>query len=91
HEVGVKVIGLLARPGEFVPHKFYKPTSEELPGEPFQQQRGLQENRDGPTGDIRDMRERLGQDMPEPALGEGPRKVDVDSTRRATTFYNDEE
>lgn len=89
HEIGYKVIGKLARAGEFNPQRFFKPTTEETPSSAFEQQRGLAENMEGPTGDIRDVRERLGEDLPPIALGEGPRKVDVDPTKKANTFYDE--
>jgi hypothetical protein len=91
HDVSFKVIGKLARAGEFNPQKYYQPDTEAVipVPTPFEQQRGLPENREGPTGDIRDIRERLGDDLPPPALGDGPRRVDVDSTLRANKFYDE--
>lgn len=89
HEVGTKIIGKLARTGEFDPKKFFRPVDESRPPTPFEQQRGLPENMDGPTGDVRDVRERLGDDLAPIALGEGPRKVDVDSTLKANKFYEE--
>jgi hypothetical protein len=89
HDVAFKVIGKLARPGEFNPQKFFKPVEETTPPTPFEQQRGIAENSDGPTGDIRDVRERLGDDLPAPALGDGPRRVDVDPTLKANTLYDE--
>lgn len=63
----------------------------------WQQQRGLGENIDGPTGDKREMRERLAEDMTEVALGEGQRIVNIDSEaneplhvpEKASSFDND--
>lgn len=92
HDIGFKIIGLLARAGEFNPQKFFQPTEDKNIPEPtpFQQQRGLPANIDGPTGDIRDVRERLGDDALGPvALGEGPRKVDLDSSKRANHIYDE--
>jgi hypothetical protein len=91
HDVAFKVIGKLARPGEFNPQKFFKPDAETIipTPTPFEQQRGISENTEGPTGDIRDVKERLGDDLPAPALGEGPRRVDVDSTLRANKLYDE--
>jgi hypothetical protein len=91
HDIGFKVTGLLARVGEFDPQKFYKPDSEtKVPTPtPFEQQRGFKENVEGPTGDIRDVRERLGEDLGPIALGEGPRKVDLDSSSRANHIYDE--
>lgn len=89
HDVAFKVIGKLARPAEFNPQKFFKPDVETTPPAPFEQQRGVTENMEGPTGDIRDVRERLGDDLPPPALGDGPRRVDVDPTLKANTLYDE--
>lgn len=89
HDVAFKVIGKLSRPSEFNPQKFFKPDVETTPPAPFEQQRGIAENREGPTGDVRDVRERLGDDLPPPALGDGPRRVDVDRTLKANTLYDE--
>lgn len=91
HEIGFKIIGLLAKPGEFDPQRFYRPTEESVAPNPtpFEQQRGLPENREGPTGDIRDVRERLGEELAPIALGEGPRRVDVDSSQKANYVYDE--
>lgn len=61
----------------------------------FEQQRGLAVTSDGEaTGDVREMRERLGGNMAEISLGTGPRKVApnerTDSpNEKVTTFVND--
>lgn len=90
HEIGFKITGILAKSGEFDPQKFYRPTNEEVvPPVPFEQQRGLPENIDGPTGDIRDVRERLGDDLAPIALGEGPRRVDLDTSTKANHVYDE--
>lgn len=90
HDVGFKLEGLQARIGEFDPKHFYKPTNDETrPPDAFVQQRGLPENEEGPTGDIRDVRDRLGDEMAPVALGTGPRRVDVDLTRKVNTFYDE--
>lgn len=90
HEIGFKITGLLAKAGEFDPQKFYRPTNEDLvPPAPFEQQRGLPENIDGPTGDVRDVRQRLGEDLAPIALGEGPRRVDLDSSGKANHVYDE--
>lgn len=90
HDIGFKITGLLAKAGEFNPQKFFRPINEELtPLVPFEQQRGLPENIDGPTGDIRDVRQRLGDDLAPIALGEGPRRVDVDSSGLANRVYDE--
>lgn len=58
----------------------------------FEQQRGFADDLEGNnTGDFRQMRDRLGDEMAPIALGEGPRKVTVDeSTEKASSFYNEE-
>lgn len=90
HDIGFKITGLLAKAGEFNPQKFFRPINEKLtPLVPFEQQRGLPENIDGPTGDIRDVRQRLGDDLAPIALGEGPRRVDVDSSGLANRVYDE--
>lgn len=90
HDVGFKLIGIQARVGEFDPKKFFKPTNDETrPPDAFVQQRGLPENTEGPTGDIRDVRDRLGDDMAPVALGTGPRRVDVDLTKKVNKFYDE--
>jgi hypothetical protein len=89
HDISFKVVGKLARAGEFNPQKFFSPTTETTPPTSFEQQRGLSENSEGPTGDIRDVSVRLGDDMPAPALGEGPRRVGVDSSLKANKLYDE--
>jgi hypothetical protein len=49
----------------------------------------LAENIDGPTGDVRDVRQRLGEELAPIALGEGPRRVDVDSSGKANHVYDE--
>lgn len=89
HSVGLKIVGMLAKAGEFDPKRFFRPDVETQPPAPFEQQRGLKENSEGPTGDVRDVRERLGDDLAPIALGEGPRKVDVDLTLKANHLYDE--
>lgn len=89
HDIGFKITGLLAKAGEFDPQRFYKPTEEVQPPVPFEQQRGLPETTEGPTGDVRDVRERLGDDLGPIALGEGPRRVDVDSSLKSNHVYDE--
>ena len=91
HEIGFKIIGLLAKAGEFDPQRFYRPTEESAVPNPvsFEQQRGLAENSEGPTGDIRDVRQRLGDDLAPIALGEGPRKTGIDDSLKATSIYDE--
>jgi len=66
----------------------------------FEQQRGLPETpENGVTGDRRAIRRRLRDDMADPALGEGPRKVssdedpedvsDTDGKQSSSSFYNE--
>lgn len=81
--VSFTITGKLARIGEFDPKIFFPPqrdgrkySNAEIQKE-FVQQRGLKENQEGVTGDVRQMRERLGDDMAEVALGEGPRTIDT--------------
>ena len=66
----------------------------------FQQQRGLSETEEeGVTGDVRQVRERLKDDMEPIALNEGPRTVgtaedeadisDTDGEQSTSSFYNE--
>lgn len=63
----------------------------------FEQQRGLSEtDENGATADVRQIRQRLGDEMAPIALGEGPRKVAPDNIENPTTepedgnsFYNE--
>ena len=95
YENEYKLIGQQARPGEFDPAVLYGPRVED--GSPyedtndvqkvFEQQRGLPETEElGATGDVRQMRERLKDDMPEIALGEGPRRVEPDEKKKSSKF-----
>jgi hypothetical protein len=58
----------------------------------FEQQRGLTNDSQGnDTGDFRQIRDRLNQEMAPIALDEGPRKITVDEdTEKASSFYNEE-
>jgi len=84
YDRGVKVTGHLSRIGQFDIETFKellsqsKEFSESAVQKRFIQQRGLAETEEGVTNDTREIRERLGEDMAPIALGEGPRKVDVD-------------
>lgn len=98
YEVGYKIMGNAARAGQFDPKTYQAPTKDSKHAFPesgaqvtFEQQRGLDENLDGPTGDVRQMRDRLGDDMAEIALGEGPRVVGLDNNQKGNSFYNDED
>lgn len=56
----------------------------------FEQQRGYKETEhNGATGDHRQMRERLKDDMAPIALGEGPRKVELDEDEETSSFVKD--
>lgn len=86
YDVGVKIEGKLKRKGQVDLNVFKQllvdagiKYADNTVNKVWQQQRGLGENIDGPTGDRREMRERLGEDMAEVALGEGPRVVNIDS------------
>ncbi len=50
---------------------------------------GLEEVNGQQTGDVRDIRERLEGEMPDVALGDGPRKVDVTDDKKVNDFYNE--
>lgn len=81
YDVSYKITGKLARPGEvdlplMAPFKDRGGPGETNPVQKyFVQSRGFKENSEGPTGDVRQVRERLGEDMEDIALGEGPRVV----------------
>ena len=84
--VGVKIAAKIARKGQIDLNVFRQMLidagiryADNPVNKVWQQQRGVSENIDGPTGDKREMRERLGQDMADIALGEGPRTVNIDS------------
>lgn len=99
YEVGYKLLGQPARVGQFDPKKLFTPTrdssdpyEETNVQKTFEQQRGLPETPiDGETGDFRQLRDRLQDDMAEVALGEGPRVVGIDQDKKASSFYNDED
>lgn len=98
YESAYKFVGKQARPGEFDPNNIPSPrkdtgdpygTSTDIQRE-FEQQRGLPVDSGGaPTGDKRQVRERIGEDMAEIALGEGPRKVGPDPENESSRFYNE--
>jgi len=98
YEVGYKIIGNAARLGQFDPKNFLTPNkdsagpyTETQVQTVFEQQRGLPETPiDGVTGDVRQMRDRLGDQMAPTALGEGPRVVTVEPDDKVSSFYNDE-
>lgn len=101
--LGIKVEAKVARKGQVDLNVFKKmlidagiPYAGNSVNKVWQQQRGTAENIDGPTGDKRELRERLGGDMAEVALGEGPRTVNIDSAisdqeqepQKASSFDN---
>jgi len=96
YESAYKLIGKLARVGEFDPAKVYNPTKDDGTKETgveidFEQQRGLPENsKHMPTGDVRQMRERLGDDMASPALGEKPVHFVPDESGKGNRFSYDD-
>jgi hypothetical protein len=58
----------------------------------FQQQRGLSEiSSEGHTGDVRQVRQRLGSEMAPIALGEGPREILQEENEQASTFEHNSE
>lgn len=86
YDLGIKIEGQVVRKGQFDVGIFKQllmdagvKYADNTVNKVWQQQRGLAENIDGPTGDKREMRERLGEDLAETALGEGPRVVNIDS------------
>jgi hypothetical protein len=94
YERSYKIIGKLARIGEFRAKIFNpsKTNSSEFDQDTgiqkvFEQQRGLAENIEGITNDKREARERIGsEDLPEIALGEGPRRSEPDEKNKSTKF-----
>jgi hypothetical protein len=98
YETGYKIIGQPARLGQFDPKNFLSPNKDSKGAyedtqvqHTFEQQRGLTETSEGATGDVRQLRDRLGHDMADIALGEGPRVVGIDEDKKASSFYNDED
>jgi hypothetical protein len=98
YDTAYKIVGVLARPGAFDPKTFFPPQKDSAgPYEQtevlktFEQQRGLPENSEGPTGDIRQANSRLENEMAPIALGEGPRKVDETADKKTSSFVYDED
>jgi hypothetical protein len=78
-----KAICMTARPGRFDPSAFGIPSSESNKDgiqKEFVQQRGFKQTKEGPTNDIREIRERLGDDMAPKTLNEGPRVIGINDT-----------
>jgi hypothetical protein len=102
YNVSFSIVGKLARIGEFDPKIFFppykdenKPYDQSKVQKEFVQQRGLKNNQEGATGDIRQIRSRLKEDLAPIALGEGPRVVDLKDTtpddadrKKASSFNN---
>lgn len=88
YDRAIKLTGRLARAGQFNVDDFKqlleqnKSFAEGQTQKKFVQQRGLSENEEGVTNDKREIRERLGDNMADIALGEGPRKVDVEKDNK---------
>lgn len=88
YDVGYKLMAKLARSSQFMgpANSVYRPEDQgvdfKTSGEQkvFEQSRGLPEISSGITGDSRQIFERLGDEIPEVALGEGPRIVDDTNT-----------
>lgn len=105
YDVYWKIDGKLARSGRFDLPQFKKLLEDRKVFEEsqvqkrFEQQRGLKENtEDGATGDVRQVRERLADDMAPIALNEGPRTVnpedeedtsDTTGKKASSSFYNE--
>lgn len=101
YDKATKVTAKLARSGEFnlqdlknmldVNKNFEQSNSEKT----YIQQRGLSETSEGATNDFREMRDRLGDDMADIALGEGPRQVDLEEQEneaipvKTSKFYHE--
>jgi len=64
-------------------------TFQEHSPKEFIQQRGLEVTEEGETKDIRELREQLGDQLAEVALGEGPRKVATTADGRRNSIYNE--
>lgn len=84
------------RPGRFDPSNFHSPSAQ-LTQKEFTQQRGFKQNKEGLTNDIREMRERLGDDMAPITLEDGPRVIstedvtpeDSNDQGKVNSFLND--
>lgn len=107
HQLGITVTGNMVAASQFDLQVFKKlwQDSQEFKNKDsnkiFEQQRGLSETeQEGATGDIRQMRQRLGDEMAPIALNEGPRKIIPDNVDQAiidnpnldetgNSFYNE--
>ena len=95
YDRAVKLTGRQAKVGEFDHRDLLNTLSNAKDFEnsdvqkTFVQQRGLSENEQGTTNDFRELRDRLGDDMADIALGEGPRKVsETEKENEATPVKN---
>lgn len=93
HQVGFELYGKTARQSQFI-SRVFGPTEEKYSDsdaqqDTFMQQRGYENNRLGPTADVRDL-QRKG--VLEPPLT-GPKEVSKRGTdsRAGSTFYGDDE
>jgi hypothetical protein len=104
YNVYIKLSSKLARSGRFDLPTFKqfledgKKFSNSAVEKVFEQQRGFGENVEGGTGDVRQVRERLADDMAPIALGTGPKRVatddpedksDTDGEDSSSSFYNE--
>jgi hypothetical protein len=97
YDSAFKLIGKLARPGEFNPKDFFRPSKDvdgnlsnkgDFVQSEFEQQRGNPEDSQGnETGDIRHVRERMGDDVTPNVLGEKPAKIKPDPDKGLTTGF----
>lgn len=89
----IMVIGMMVGNGQFELKTLTKyllngRSFDEHQPKTFVQQRGLSETEEGKTQDVRELREQLGDELAETALGEGPRKVAPTSDGRRNSIYN---
>lgn len=87
-----KVEARLARPNEFDPKTYLKartdqnlPFTEKAVQQEFSQQRGLPENSEGETGDVRETRQRLGDDLVDVALGQNQRTIEITTDKKTSS------
>jgi hypothetical protein len=98
HELGYKLTARLARKDQFDANFFKKQIinnnasfEESQMQKTFEQQRGLPStDSEESTGDVREIRKRLGDDMAPVALNEGPRKIVVEENNQGNKFYEDD-
>lgn len=83
--VGVGHFELITLKQELIRGKTFKDSQPQI----FEQQRGLEENHEGKTADFREVRNALKEEMPEIALGEGPRVVGPTEDGLRSTVYDE--